>query len=146
MKTFWMLKIIHGCQTWVRVTTDYATWASLRHVAGPLVGCGVAIAVIPPAYERTPLAPFPERLREATPVPAPAFYYPPGSLDNGPEVVPRRPLVYVPPVPVPEPSALAVLAVGLGAVWWKRRKRKGRTRQEIGAQSSAAPLHNEQTL
>ena len=120
MNTYWMLKWIAGCQTWVRVTTDHATWASLRHIAGPLVGCGVAIAIIPPSYHRTPLPPFPERQREATPVPAPV-YYPPGSLDNGPEVVPHRPLVYVPPVPVPEPSGMALLAVGVGLIFWRRR-------------------------
>lgn len=121
MKTYWMLKWVAGCQTWVKVTTDHATWAALRHIAGPLVGCGVAIAVIPPAYERTPLPPFPERVREATPVPAPAFYYPPGALDNGPAPTVDYRRYDVPPTPVPEPSGMAVLAVGLGAVWWIRR-------------------------
>ena len=110
----------HHCWHWV--TTDWTIWASLKHVAGPLVGCGVAIAVIPPSYHRTPLPPFPERVREATPVPAPV-YYPPGALDNGPEVVPPRPLIYVPPTPVPEPSALAMFALGVGLIFWKRRKR-----------------------
>ena len=83
----------------------------------------MAIAVIPPVYERTPLLPFPERAREATPAPV---YYPPGSLDNGPEVVPHRPLAYVPPVPVPEPSGLATFVLGvtwLGWFLWKRRER-----------------------
>ena len=122
MKTYFVLKLIHGCKVWVKVTSDYATWASLRHIAGPLVGCGVASAVIPPAYHRTPLPPFPERVREAVPVPAPV-YYPPGALDNGPAPTIDYRRYDVPPVPVPEPNGLAVLAVGLGAVWWTRRKR-----------------------
>ncbi len=122
MKTYWMLKIIHGCQTWVRVTSDLATWAALRHVAGPLVGCGVAIAVIPPAYERTPLPPFPERVREASPVPAPV-YYPPGSLDNGPAPTVDYRRYDAPPVPVPEPPTLAMFAMGVGLIVWKRRRR-----------------------
>lgn len=121
MKTYWTLKWIAGCQTWVRVTTDWATWASLRHVAGPMVACGV-LAAIPPAHERMPLPPFPERAREATPMPPSSVYYPPGSLDNRPEIVSRRPLVYVPPVPVPEPHALAIFALGVGLIFWKRRK------------------------
>ena len=120
MKTYFTLKLIHGCYVWVRTTSDYTTWASLKHVVGPLVACGVAIAVIPPAHERTPLAPFPERVREAAPVPRSQVYYPPGALDNRPAPAVDYRRYDVPPVPVPEPSGMAVLAVGLGAMWWKR--------------------------
>ena len=134
MITYFRLKMIAGCLRWVRVTTDYATWASLRHVAVPVVGACVAIAVIPPAYHPTPMPPAPPPIERVYAPPGSTIYYPPGHPDNGPDV-PRQvdyqphheePPVWCPPdqpTPVPEPATLAIFGAGIVALGIVRRRR-----------------------
>ena len=112
---------------WHWVVTDWVTWTRLPHVAGAIVAAGIACGptVMPPIPTPAPqplpaVAHPPEEPQRA---PGSAFYYPPGALDNGPEIIPHRPLIYVPPVPVPEPPALAMFALGVGLIFWRRRKR-----------------------
>ena len=115
-------------QCWHWVTTDWATWARLPHVAGAIVAAGIAcgpttMPPIPtPAPQPLPAVAHPPK--EPQRVPGSAFYYPPGALDNGPgRTIDYRRYDVPPPVPVPEPSALAVLALGVGLIFWNRRKR-----------------------
>ena len=121
MRTYWAIKIINGCRTWARVTTDYAIWASLPHVAAAIVGGCVVAAIIPPAYHHPPMQPMPEGADMPTPSPD-LIYYPPGSPSNGPDI--PRPVVYVPPaVPAPEPAGLLMLVVGIAGIVMARRIR-----------------------
>ena len=100
----WFYERINGC--WYLVHKSVATWASLRHIAGPILAGCIGVAVLPPI---TPLEPPQRPVREEAPMPA---------LDPG-----LSAKAYLRPDarPVPEPGAVWALAVGVAGLVLVRR-------------------------